>query len=76
MVAVAARYLDEGNVFDPLMIIAGQNISWPHIMNVFMSVFPQSVIKNCIQFAFAPLRDGFCLISLCSCFLFTSNIGC
>ena len=36
MVAVAARYLDEGNVFDPLMIIAGQNISWPHIMNVFI----------------------------------------
>lgn len=36
MVAVAARYLDEGNVFDPLMIIAGQNISWSHIMNVFI----------------------------------------
>lgn len=42
MVAVAARYLDEGNVFDPLMIIAGQNISWSHIMNVFIvSVSPK-----------------------------------
>ena len=42
MVAVAARYLDEGNVFDPLMIIAGQNISWSHIMNVFIvSVSPE-----------------------------------
>ena len=42
MVSVAARYLDEGNVFDPLMIIAGQNISWSYIMNVFIvSVSPE-----------------------------------